>query len=181
MYKIVQSENRRFKLLFLANWKLVYIPWLNLLKGPPPSHTHTSDVSMFWERRGWFSQCNTAEIFSFGPNPTRPKKAWSSYTCLLYAPPPLQFYSFFPDSDIALCAEAKFIVADRRKRVSFLFRVVVPARQATYSERPVRQPYTGDDYIPYSGTMILGTVHYLAQSSSAVVLCFLCWHYTLAL
>jgi hypothetical protein len=28
--------------------------------------------------------CNTAEMFSFGPNPTRAKKAWSSSTCLLY-------------------------------------------------------------------------------------------------
>ncbi len=28
--------------------------------------------------------CNTAELFSFGPSPTRAKKAWSSYTCLLY-------------------------------------------------------------------------------------------------
>jgi hypothetical protein len=24
-------------------------------------------------------------MFSFGPNPTREKKAWSSSTCLLYA------------------------------------------------------------------------------------------------
>jgi hypothetical protein len=28
---------------------------------------------------------NTAEMFSFGPNPTRAKKALSSSTCLLYA------------------------------------------------------------------------------------------------
>ncbi len=28
--------------------------------------------------------CNTAKMFSFGPNPTREKKAWSSSTCLLY-------------------------------------------------------------------------------------------------
>jgi hypothetical protein len=28
--------------------------------------------------------CNTAEMFAFGPNPTRAKKAWSSSTCLLY-------------------------------------------------------------------------------------------------
>jgi len=28
---------------------------------------------------------NAAEKFSFGPNPTRAKKTWSSSTCLLYA------------------------------------------------------------------------------------------------
>jgi len=32
---------------------------------------------------------NTAEMFSFSPNPTRVKNAWSSSTCLLYAPTPL--------------------------------------------------------------------------------------------
>ncbi len=32
--------------------------------------------------------CNTAKMFFFGPNPTREKKAWSSSTCLLYAPSP---------------------------------------------------------------------------------------------
>ena len=80
MYNIVQSENRRFTLSFLANWKLYP---MNLLKGPPPPHTHTWH-SIFWERRGVDFTCNTAEMFSFGPNPTRAKKAWSSSTCLLY-------------------------------------------------------------------------------------------------
>ncbi len=59
MYKILQSENRRFTLSFLANWKLLYIPWLNLLNGPPPpppTHTHTSEVSIFEEWRGWISR-----------------------------------------------------------------------------------------------------------------------------
>jgi hypothetical protein len=28
---------------------------------------------------------NAAELFSFDPNPTRAKNAWSSSTCLLYA------------------------------------------------------------------------------------------------
>ncbi len=27
---------------------------------------------------------NAEEMFSFGPNPTRAKNAWSSSTCLLY-------------------------------------------------------------------------------------------------
>jgi hypothetical protein len=44
MYKIVQSENHRFTLSFLATGN--YIPWLNLLKGPC-THTDTSDVSIF--------------------------------------------------------------------------------------------------------------------------------------
>ncbi len=64
----------------------IHIPWLNLLKcpRPPPPHTHTSDVSIFWEWRGRDFTHNTAEMFSFGPSPTRAKKAWSSSTCLLY-------------------------------------------------------------------------------------------------
>ncbi len=28
-----------------CHWKIY--PWLNLLKGPPPTHTHTTDVSIF--------------------------------------------------------------------------------------------------------------------------------------
>jgi len=36
------------------------------------------------EGRGGFIR-NAAKMFSFGPIPTRTKKAWSSSTCLLYA------------------------------------------------------------------------------------------------
>jgi hypothetical protein len=36
---------------FLANWKLNP---MNLLKGPPPPHTHTSDVSIFKGGGGGF-------------------------------------------------------------------------------------------------------------------------------
>jgi hypothetical protein len=85
MYKIVHSENRTFTLSFLANWKL-YIPWLNLLKGPSPpplQHTHKWRKYILREEGDDFT-CNTAEMFSFGPNPTIAKKAWSSSTCLLY-------------------------------------------------------------------------------------------------
>jgi hypothetical protein len=31
---------------------------------------------------------NAAKMFSFDPNPTTARKAWSSSTCLLYAHPP---------------------------------------------------------------------------------------------
>jgi hypothetical protein len=31
---------------------------------------------------------NAAELFSFDPNPTRAKNAWSSSTCLLYGTSP---------------------------------------------------------------------------------------------
>ncbi len=58
---------------------------------PPHTHTHKWRI-IFWEQRGVDFTCNTAEMFSFGPNPTRAKKTWSSSTCLLYAEdPPKQF------------------------------------------------------------------------------------------
>ena len=48
MYNIVQNENIRFLLSFLANWKLYPIPMtVNLLKGFPPTHTHSSDKVYF--------------------------------------------------------------------------------------------------------------------------------------
>jgi hypothetical protein len=37
-------------------------------------------------------------MFSFGPNPTRAKKAWSSSTCLLYALQNAQVFGDFPSS-----------------------------------------------------------------------------------
>ncbi len=44
--KIVQSENRRFTLSFLTNWKLYRMT--ESTERPPPTHTHTtSDVSIF--------------------------------------------------------------------------------------------------------------------------------------
>jgi hypothetical protein len=85
MYNIVQSENIIFLLSFLANWKLYPIPMtVNLLKGLPPPHTHTQVTSVYFKSGGEDFTHNTAEMFSFGPNPTRAKKAWSSSTCLLY-------------------------------------------------------------------------------------------------
>ncbi len=42
----------KFKLSFLANWKLVYIPWLTLLKAPPPLPTHTHK----WRKCGFHVQ-----------------------------------------------------------------------------------------------------------------------------
>ena len=85
MYKIVQSENRRFTLSFLANWKLYPIAKSTVHKCPPlpPPHTHKWHKYIIIVRGGGFT-CNTAELFSFGPSPTRAKKAWSSSTCLLY-------------------------------------------------------------------------------------------------
>ncbi len=68
----------------------IYIPWLNLLKypPPPPPHTHTQVTYVNFKSGGGGGDftCNAAEMFSFGPSPTRAKKAWSSSTCLLYAP-----------------------------------------------------------------------------------------------
>ncbi len=55
------------------------------LKVPPPTHTHIWRKYILRVERVDFT-CNTAEMFSFGPNQTRAKKAWSSSTCLLYAP-----------------------------------------------------------------------------------------------
>ncbi len=88
MYKIVQSENRRFTLSFFANWKLYPIAKSTVHKCPPlPPHTNTHKWLFFKYIKivGGSFTCNTAELFSFGPSPTRAKKAWSSYTCLLYA------------------------------------------------------------------------------------------------
>ncbi len=38
-----------------------------------------------------------------------------------------------------------------------MHRVVGPARQATYVDGPIRQPYAGVNYIPQSGTLNLAT------------------------
>jgi hypothetical protein len=81
MYKIIQSENHKFTLSFLANWKLNP---MNLLKGPPPRPTHAQVTSVYLRVEGVDFTYNTAEMCSFGPNPTRAKNAWSSSTCLLY-------------------------------------------------------------------------------------------------
>jgi hypothetical protein len=59
---------------------------------PTPSiqHTHKGRKYILREEGDDFT-CNTAEMFSFGPNPTIAKEAWSSSTSLLYAhtrPPP---------------------------------------------------------------------------------------------
>ena len=53
--------------------------------GPLPPHTHTCvcDVRICKSGGGDFIR-NAAKMFSFGPIPTRTKKAWSSSTCLLY-------------------------------------------------------------------------------------------------
>jgi hypothetical protein len=61
------------------------LPWIYITPPPP---THTSDVSIckyILRVGGGDFTCITAEMFSFGPNPTRAKKAWSSSTYLLYA------------------------------------------------------------------------------------------------
>jgi hypothetical protein len=81
MYKIVKSENHKFTLSFLANWKLNP---MNLLKGPPrPTHTHTSDVSIFKGGRGGFHAQYRGNVLLW-PKSDVSKKAWSSSTCLLY-------------------------------------------------------------------------------------------------
>ncbi len=58
-----------YKLSFLLTGKYIY-NWI-YLKPPPPTHT-------------WRKYILRAELFSFVPNPTRAKNAWSSSTCLLY-------------------------------------------------------------------------------------------------
>jgi hypothetical protein len=63
---------------------------VNLLKGPPPPHTHRKESKIasvtsvnLRAEKGEFWR-NAAEMFSFDPNPTTARKAWSSSTCLLY-------------------------------------------------------------------------------------------------
>jgi hypothetical protein len=59
-----------------------YIPWIYWKVPPPHTHKWRKYILRVW---GVDFTYNTAEMFSFGPNPTRAKKAWSSSTCLLYA------------------------------------------------------------------------------------------------
>ncbi len=56
-------------------------------RSPPPTQTHTQVTSVYFKSVGEDFTHNTTEMFSFGPNPTRAKKAWSSSTCLLYVLP----------------------------------------------------------------------------------------------
>ncbi len=67
LYKVKSADSR------CHSWPTGnYVSELNLLKGPP-THTHR------WRKyilrgEGRDFTCNTAEMFSFGPNPTRAKK-----------------------------------------------------------------------------------------------------------
>ncbi len=64
---------------------------VNLLKGPPPPHTHRKErktapvTSVYYKCGGGDFWRNAAEMFPVDPNPTTERKAWSSSTCLLYA------------------------------------------------------------------------------------------------
>ncbi len=78
MYKIVQSENRRFTLSLLANsleTRKLY-PMIESTERPLPPLQHTHKWRKYILRKeGDDCTCNTTEMFSFGPNPTIAKKS----------------------------------------------------------------------------------------------------------
>jgi hypothetical protein len=59
-----------------------YIPWLNLLKGPPPPHTHKWRKYILRVEGGFHMQYDGNVLL--WPKSNERKKAWSSSTCLLY-------------------------------------------------------------------------------------------------
>ncbi len=95
-HKNTGCRNAASSLLLLPSFFLptgndiLYIPCMTMNQQngptPPPPPPQKNCVSEVSERRGDFMR-NTAEIFSFDPNPTRAKNAWSSSTCLLYGSP----------------------------------------------------------------------------------------------